>query len=241
MANIVITPGVKRILSRSTVTQDLLVLPPGQLEPLFYKIVAKTIKLCGGVWKTNRQGFVFDSDPREKLGLVLETGKIIDTKKVRQAFYTPDAIADEIAVYANLKGQHVLEPSAGDGALVKACLRMGAKKVTCIELEETCRSLLVGPRREVIIHDFLQLKPDKQFSCIVMNPPFTRGQFLKHIIVAHAQWLSPGGNLFAVIPDGVSISKLEAFKPMNAMQFPAGAFRASGTNVATRLIHIRKD
>ena len=43
----------------------------------------------------SKQGFVFPSNPRAKLGLALKTGVVVDDKKLRQAFYTPKSVADE--------------------------------------------------------------------------------------------------------------------------------------------------
>ncbi len=142
MANATLCSTVTDILSRATITENLLVLPTGQLERKLYEKVAKAIQLAGGKWKTNKQGFVFDSDPRAKLGLALETGVVVDEKKLRQAFYTPEVIANEVARMANLDGHLVLELSAGDGALAKACLAYGASSVDTVEIdEETARKL----------------------------------------------------------------------------------------------------
>lgn len=236
MANATLSPEVTDILSRAVITDNLLVLPAGQLERKLYEQVAKAIKAAGGAWKTNKQGFVFSSDPREKLGLALTTGVVVDEKKLRQAFYTPQHIADHIALLSDVAGKHVLEPSAGGGALVAACLKFGATKVDCIEMEPTCRDGLGGERRAVMIADFLTVRPYYQFERVVMNPPFTKGQDVKHI--QHAKnWLSPGGKLFAVVPDKEN-PKLTAAGAELVERFPVGTFKESGTSVATRLIRI---
>jgi predicted RNA methylase len=231
-----ISPEVADVLRRSTITENLLVLPPGDLP--FYAKVKKVLETAGGKWKTNKQGFVFDSDPREKLGLALETGVVIDEKKVRQAFYTPQSVAEEVALLAEVGGYLVLEPSAGDGALAKACLKAGAGGVHCIEMEETCLPVLRAiDRVSVEIGDFLKMV-SPQVKRIVMNPPFTKGQDLKH--VTHAKkWLAPGGKLFAIVPDK-ECPKFAAIGAVTVKRFPVGAFKESGTNVATRLIRIEQ-
>ncbi len=239
MANAQLCDEVTDILSRATITENLLVLPEGQLERKLYEKVAKAIKLAGGVWKTNKKGFVFDSDPRVKLGLALTTGVVVDEKKLRQAFYTPSEVAAEVARIADVKGLRVLEPSAGDGALVDACIHAGAVWVDCIELEETCRPKLDKDEdRSVVIGDFLEMNPTGSYSRIVMNPPFTRGQGLRH--VKHAvKNLAPGGKLFAILPDK-ECPKFEALGAVTVKRFPAGAFKKSGTQIATRLIQITR-
>ncbi len=236
MANATLCPTVTDILSRATITENLLVLPAGQLERKLYEKVAKAIQLAGGKWKTNKQGFVFDSDPRAKLGLALETGVVVDEKKLRQAFYTPEAIANEVTRLADLDGHLVLEPSAGDGALVTACLAYGARAVEAIEIHEECRQKLIGRNRMVMIADFLTQKPTPRFERIVMNPPYTKGQDLKH--VAHAKkFLAPGGRLFAIVPSK-DCPKFAALGAETVEVFEAGSFKESGTNIETRLICI---
>lgn len=236
MATTNLCPQVTEILSQSTITATLLVLPPGQLERKLYEKVAKVIQLAGGKWNRSKAGFIFPSDPRAKLGLALESGAIVDEKKLRQAFYTPAAIADEVVLAAEVAGCHVLEPSAGDGALAAACRKFGARQVDCIELEESCRTKLIPHRGRVTIGDFLKQTPYQQFERIVMNPPFTKGQAYKH--VAHAlKWLQPDGRLFAIVPNN-NCPKLEAIGAETVLTFPAGSFKESGTMVETRLIEI---
>lgn len=242
MANATLCSTVTDILSRATITENLLVLPTGQLERKLYEKVAKAIQLAGGKWKTNKQGFVFDSDPRAKLGLALETGVVVDEKKLRQAFYTPEVIANEVARMANLDGHLVLEPSAGDGALAKACLAYGASSVDTVEIdEETARKLKEAyiPTKRVTcwIGDFLKLDPSFKYARIVMNPPYTKGQDLKH--VAHAKkFLTPGGLLFAIVPSK-DCPKLAALGAETVRVFKSGSFKESGTSIETRLIRIR--
>lgn len=90
MSTVTLSPEVAEILGRSTITDTLLVLPPGQLERKLYEKVAKVIQLAGGKWTRAKAGFLFPSDPRAKLGLALKEGAIVDEKKLRQAFYTPE-------------------------------------------------------------------------------------------------------------------------------------------------------
>ena len=237
MATIKLEPQIVEILGKSNITGNILVLPPAKLERKLYEKVAKAIQLCGGKWNTSKQGFVFASDPRAKMGLAL-TGVVVNEKKLRQAFYTPDDVANEVAALADVGGYLVLEPSAGDGALAKACLRAGAGGVHCIEIEESCAAPLraIG-HTSVEIGDFLKMN-QRQFKRIVMNPPFSKGQDLKH--VQHAKkWLAPGGKLFAIVPDK-DCPKFAAIGAVMVKQFPAGAFKKSGTNVATRLICIER-
>lgn len=234
MANARLCPQVTDVLRRSTITGNLLILPEGHID--FYPKVKKALEAAGGKWNRSKQGFLFSSDPRPKLGLALETGVVMDEKKLRQAFYTPKAVANEVARLADLDGHLVLEPSAGDGALVEACLAYGARSVEAIEIHEGCRQRLIGNNRIVIIADFLTVKPEPRFKRVVMNPPYTKGQDLKH--VTHAKkFLAPGGLLFAIVPSK-DCPKFAALGAETVEVFEAGSFKESGTNIETRLICI---
>lgn len=237
MAHIKLTPEVADILSRSTITGNQLQLPPALLDPKLYAQVNKAIVTAGGKWKSGKvRAHVFPGDAREALGMALETGVVIDTKKVRQAFYTPQVVADEVAMIAGVEGMRVLEPSAGDGALVDACRKFGAREVECIEMEPKCRESLEAKADGVKIADFLAEKPSAVYDLVVMNPPFAKGQDVKH--VSHAvKWLKPGGKLYAIVP-AKDCPKLAGLGARTVKEFAAGSFKESGTSVATRLITI---
>lgn len=240
MANIKLTDDVRAILEKSAITGNLLVLPEGQLDRKFYESVAKVIALAGGKWNRGQKGFVFSSDPREKLGLALETGVIVDTKKERQAFYTPDEIAEELVLMAGVGGLDVLEPSAGDGAIVKQLKRYGANYITCVETEASCATYLSEAGADIIYsEDFLNWKTSSKYDRVVMNPPYNRRTYVKHIERA-LKWLKPNGALYAIVPDNNCV-KLFALGAFTVKKYPCGAFKESGTNIATRIIRIIKE
>ena len=56
------------ILKQCTVTQNIVKLPPIQLDRKLYQQVAKAIELIGGKWKGGKiAGFVFETDPSQLL------------------------------------------------------------------------------------------------------------------------------------------------------------------------------
>jgi 16S rRNA G1207 methylase RsmC len=129
--------------------------------------------------------------------------------------------------------------------LVRACLDLGAAKVSAIEKDSECSEALhalLHDRRgdnSLQICDFLDVTPRRAYDRVVMNPPFTRGQDLKH--VKHAlQFLAHGGALFSVVPDK-DCPKFEALGAETVARFEPGAFKSSGTNVATKLIRILRE
>ena len=209
MAHVTLSPEVRALLERSTLTATSLKLPPGQLDRKLYEAVNKVITNAGGKWRGGLvQAHIFASDPRAKLGLALETGVSVDEQKQFQAFYTPPELARQVAELAMVKGQVVLEPSAGQGALVDACFAAGAKDVECIDLNPDNHAALIERVEKVQIADFLACT-GLNFPRIVMNPPFTRDQDCAH--VEHAlKWLAPGGILVAIMLDNTARPKFAA-------------------------------
>lgn len=239
MPNITLTDEISDILKRSTITPYSVTLPPGQLPPKTYAAVNKVLVNAGGKWNTKTKSHIFPSDPRQKLGLILESGVAIDQKKLLQAFFTPPGLAAWVATMANVHGKIVLEPSAGHGALVTACITSGARAVHCVEIDPECCRVLESKGIPTTQGDFLTQQP-QPYERIVMNPPFTKNQDIKH--VAHAlQFLAPGGVLVAIMSpnvDRAGFQKLIAGRHHHIESIPAGTFKESGTNIATILLRI---
>ena len=263
MPTLTIKPDVLDVLNRSTITDKLLVLPPAQLERSLYEAVAKVIANAGGAWSKKQKGFLFAEDPRKILGLALETGQIenkVDEakaeKKAFQAFYTPAELAKRLVAMADLRPGHtVLEPSCGDGALVKAILDSGVdiEFLTAVELNPEAiaktRDLVAACEDGFVAlyeGDFLRLPLKKgEFDRIVMNPPFggpIRDQDCAH--VAHAlTLLAPGGVLVAIMSGNTGRTKFKSLlfgHDYEIERLPAGAFKESGTSVETIILTIRK-
>ena len=70
-----------------------------------------------------------------------------------------------------------------------------------------------------------------------MNPPFTQGQDVAHILHARSL-LRPGGRLVAICGNGPK--QRAVLEPLAAVwiELPSGAFKKSGTNVATAIVVI---
>ena len=183
-------------------------------------------------------------------------------------FPTPRALADRMVALAQLeRGNLVLEPSAGAGAIVEAIL--GVRQdigLTCIEIN----LLLIEKLKErhfesrcmeltIMDGDFLTREPPFLFDAVIMNPPFENLADIDH--VTHA-WdlLRPGGRLVAIMGPGWtfredkkaaafrtwvdSITPLSAPWPLRAghwEKLPEGTFKESGTMVNSILLFARKD
>ncbi len=246
-----ITPEVRAVLESSIIDATSVQLPSYPLARPLYVAVNKVLEAGGGEWNRRVKAHIFQSDPREILGLALTSNVIVDKakalKKERQAFYTPASIAEAVAIQARVIGHIVLEPSAGHGALAKACAKWHAHTVECVESDaEACKALDKAGFAVRYEGDFLQFFPKSEvelYMRIVMNPPFTRKTDANHVRHAFTHWLKKDGLLTSIVcDDGQDRSDLalidDSFQIVNRL--PAGTFRESGTNIATLVIQFSK-
>lgn len=154
-----------------------------------------------------------------------------------ELFVTPDAICARMVAAARINhADSVLEPQAGTGAILRAIIA-AVPEVTldAVELNDMLYRQLVRhfPTVNVTQGDFLDYSPVLRYSKILMNPPFHRGQDIKHILHARSL-LRPGGILVAICADGPRQKKIlepltECWEPL-----PRGSF--SYTNVSTVML-----
>lgn len=216
------------------------------LERKLYERTNKALQALGGRWDKRAKGHVFSADPRPGLLELIGSGAIsVD----RDGFFeTPSPLARQLVELAGIRyGSFVLEPSAGLGRIAKQVVLAGAE-VTCIELNPVRASSLLGagfPR--VICCDFLSVLPDQLgglFDAVIMNPPFEQLQDIDHVLHA-LTFVKQGGKLVAIMSESGwfrETSRAQAFRQMlidrdaYAEKLPDGSFKASGSNVRTRLI-----
>lgn len=264
MKTLKLSSDAAAVIKASVITETKLVLPAApRLAPALYKEVNKVIEAAGGTWNRGAQAHLFTSDPRERLASAVDTLVLnLDLtvaapklqaaakKKELQAFYTPAALARRVVQLADVNGKWVLEPSCGAGALVEAAFEAGAK--TVIGFDVDADALLKIPLRSNLVlktQDFLTTLPPAdevaKVDRIVMNPPFTKGQDIKHVLHA-LQFLRRGGRLVAIMyPESTSKTAFLDGLPPGAQftlreHVPAGAFKESGTEIATVIVVIDK-
>lgn len=220
------------------------------MERKVYQDVAKSLELIGGKWKGGKiAGFVFNEDPTHLLAQIAN-GETRNLKKEFQFFGTPDHLADRLVELAEiLPNSEVLEPSAGQGAIVKAIHRGThlARTVWGYEamaVNQTFLSKIIGFR--LLGDDFLTC--DTSFDRIVANPPFAKNQDIDHIRKMY-ECLKPGGKLVTIAGTHWRLSsnkKETAFREWlgevnsDIEDVPAGEFKDSGTTIATVIIAINK-
>lgn len=106
-------------------------------------------------------------------------------------FFTDPDIADRMAEWA-LKGSALrrlalLEPSAGDGSLVRAAIRYGVPPENIVAIEkskEVAAPLLFDTGANVTIGDFRRYRANVRFDLALMNPPYRDGRDVAHVFRA---------------------------------------------------------
>lgn len=231
-----------------TVQGNTIRLPEQRLTT--YAAIKAAIEKAGGRYRTGGYfSFPDGLDARAVLA-ALAGDKVRSVKQETQFFRTPEPLASEICDAAgDVCGRRVLEPSAGDGALADELRRRGAE-VVLVEIWPVNIRRLQSKGYAVIDADFLELTPGELglFDAIVANPPFSRGQDIAH--VRHMwHFLKPGGALSVVMSPGWldgSQRRHREFKAFVAANegivrpLPPGTFAASGTNIATVHVSMRK-
>lgn len=228
-------------------------LPAIQLDRTVYEALNKKLQGIGGKWNRSAKGFTFPHDPSELLESI-KGGESIDIKKDYQYFPTPEKVADLMVEYIKLEwfdGAKVLEPSAGQGALVLALNRAieGIDKVDCCEISPYNLPVLAKvPTVVVVGENFLDLPTEKLYDFIIANPPFTKNQDIAHTMKAW-QHLKEGGLLVTLVSPHYEIASEKAaveFKAFidehadDVIDIDAGAFKESGTMIRTKLLVLRK-
>lgn len=104
-----------------------------------------------------------------------------DVAELSQWFTHPKT-AEVLHLWARLKpGARVLEPSCGDGALIRPRLDLDW---TAVEIDQATAARCPVPTH---VGDFLKMTPEElgaPFDAVVMNPPYEGGADLEHVLHA---------------------------------------------------------
>jgi len=249
---------VNEILKCVTIDGLIVRLPDRQLDRKLYEKVAAKLILIGGKWTSGKtQGFVFKTDPKELIYAVLNEGAV-NIKKEYQFFATPAVLADRLVELAEIgESSLILEPSAGQGAIIEAVRRVLTNKEVCYcEIMETNLIMLKKLKNiRCIAKDFTNLTAKdhgNHFNRIIANPPFSKNQDIEHVKKMY-DLLSEDGILVSVMSKhwiGSSGAKetlfynwfgnLQVEGKANLIEVEAGEFKSSGTNIETVIVKIRK-
>lgn len=182
-----------------------------------------------------------------------------------QFYATPPAAAAALLREVYLPaGARVLEPSAGDGALLRAVSqravadpRQRGLRVDAVEVDPgrvaTLRGLrLPGVALHVQPANFLTWPVQPVYDAVLMNPPFHGTGWAQHVMHAFDA-VKPGGSLHAILPITAETGTSKAHDAFRAWatqhsrwselrfeDLPPGSFAESGTNVNTVILRLYK-
>jgi phospholipid N-methyltransferase len=241
----------EEILKQCTVDGNVVKLPSIQLDRKEYLEISKAIELIGGKWKGGKiSGFVFTEDPTELLKQI-STGEKRNLKKEFQFFGTPELLAEKLVSYADVEiTDSILEPSAGQGAIIKAIQKeLPNKTVDYCELMELNQVFLSKiSNTNFICSDFFDVSNGVKYDKIIANPPFSKNQDIDHVYNMYDH-LNDGGRLVSITSKHWQFSSFKKEKAFNEWvmnnathieEIPAGSFKESGTNISGLILVIDK-
>lgn len=236
-------------LLKCKVEGNTLMLPPMSDGPLENYQEVRTALLKAGA-KYKRNTFVFPNAAQSYIDR-LTNGESVNIQKEFQFFATPDALADRLVELAEIDETHfILEPSAGQGAIIKAINRVFPdKEVFCYELNPINQNVLMEMYSTNLIgSDFLANNGERSYDRIIANPPFAKNQDIDHITEMY-KLLNKGGRVVTIASKHWQYSsnkKEKGFREwldsVNAeiIEVEAGEFKDSGTSIASVIIVIDK-
>ena len=262
-----ITSDVRAVLERGIEIEGATLKIPAQLDRVLYMKVMKVLTALDIVWSKSMKVHVFGGDGEGRIERALIAGEATTDRDVG-FFATPPALADRIARFvvpeAVPEAFTVLEPSAGEGAIVSALVKRGAS-VHAIEWDlrrrQTLRDWFIpDPVGVSPFDDFMKYQSNPTargsgtilaFEAIAANPPFCKvglGDHVDHLALM-LELLTPGGRLACVMPASllfredrryVSLRMKIAANKGRIEALPAQSFKASGTNVNTCVVLVGK-
>ena len=122
--------------------------------------------------------------------------------------------------------------------------------VECFEINSDLHQALTLLDFQPLDRDFLFATPRPMYDRVLMNPPFSKDAYIDHVRAAY-DWLAPGGELVAVLPNGYQSSRSlqrrnfsDWLDDLDASRYdnPADAFTKSDRRcgVSTHLIHLKR-
>ena len=241
------------VLAQATTAGDELRLV-GKLDRSVYARVSKVIELVGGKWDRRRGAHVFaDKAALAAIKPILVAG-LLTLPPDLGWFPTPTPLAVDLVRMAGVgRGSRVLEPSAGEGAIVAPLLATGAQ-VHAVEIEPKRHAMLRALMGDPVPvrcqrDDFMARASEPVFDAVVMNPPFApRSTDVAH--VRHAfDFLAGGGRLVAVMSAGTvyrvdrrtaDLRDLVHGLGGSITPLPDDSFKGSGTGVSTVVVTLTK-
>jgi len=237
------------ILEKCTIEGNSIRLPQVQLDRKDFTDLQKAL-IKAGAKKVTGKDFRFDF-PVAAQSIIdqLLGGEKIDIKKEFQFFETPKELAQRMITLAEIEtGNYVLEPSAGQGAILDLLPQDLDYYLYLYELNPLNRDVLRKKSYMNTGDDFLQCGYKNYFDKIIANPPFSKNQDIDHVLKMF-DTLDFGGRIITVMSNHWRFcegKKETNFKEWlqtidhEIIEIEAGTFKESGTQIATCLLIINK-
>lgn len=241
--------NLKSVLLLSKIVDNKLYLPDIQLDRKDYLALSKELTALGGAWKGGKiSAFVFNFDPQLILDRLLSDNNT-NIKKSTQFFPTPNKIVKQMFELVSInKDDTILEPSAGQGAIIEELLKLNNNPIAFCETEEININILkekFGNTIKQIGTNFLDVE-NCFFNKIIANPPFSKHQDITHIkhmfslLDLNGSLVSLSGTSWKHNSDKKSVDFRNWLKTKDhqVIDISAGEFSSSGTQIATCIILI---
>ena len=221
-----------------------------RLDVKIYQEIKTVLAEFGGKWhsKSNRHLFPDDTDWRQLLAHVIDTGEISLAKD--SGYYpTPAQIVELMIDAADFKAADVfLEPSAGTGQIINLVRDFSARHklnldLFACELNPRFAGELRRRGLRVAEGDFLSFEAVSKADKILMNPPFENNGDIKHGLHAFRH-LKTGGRMLIITRAGVDYGRTveharwreqcENYRTA-VLDLPSGSFKSAGTLIETKL------
>jgi len=226
---------------------------PFTMDDDTYASIALLLESIGGKWVDKVKGFLYKHNPEQSFKNLINQTKIeievsdeMRWQEQTQFYPTPTTISAKLLEMANIKsGDVILEPSAGRGGIADLFPTENGKIL--IEYDVTNYEYLLSRGYNVMNGDFLSFT-ELIFDKVIMNPPFSKQQDIRHILHAFGM-LNVGGTLVAVANENIlyrhnkeAVAFQNFLKENNAevIEIESGAFVDSGTMINTIIIKINK-
>lgn len=192
------------------------------------------------------------TDEQRQADLIREKVEAVRFMKIDGYFPTPAPLVAEMIEAAKLPDGpcDVMEPEAGSAAILDA-IKAAAPSANLIAFEHhvSLRAVLEAKGYTLTGADFMESDPALKVDRVLMNPPFERGQDMAHVRRAFDH-LRPGGRLVAILSpgpffrqDAKAVAFREWFEALGGERrdIAAGAFKDSGTGVATVMVTLDRE
>lgn len=243
--------SASEILRHCTLEDNVLKLPDVQFSKKSYDEAKKWILEAGGSWQGGKvQGFTFPFNAGRVFS-ILHKGERCKLQQEYQYFGTPPVLADALVgeVDNYTEGCDILEPSAGQGAIIDAIhRRFPTASVDYYELMPENKEIMARKERCTFMGDDFLQSGGKQYDIIVANPPFSNNQDIRHVYTMYER-LKQGGTLATITgPHWTMGTELECegFRKWlqrhdaKVSEIAEGAFKESGTAIKTMMLVIKK-